>query len=251
MHEGHRKRVRERFLTEGLGSFPLHNIIELLLFYSVPRRDTNEIAHRLADKFGSLSSILDAEFEELVDVDGVGENSAVLIKLVRDIAVEYFCDKNKHTEPFTDIGQVADYFKNLFIGDTDEVVRALFLNVDGSPIRCEKVASGSPNSTVLPIREIARLAILYDAPVVAVAHNHPHGIAQPSSEDVRATHDLDAALRAVDVELFEHFVVAGDRCATIKYPDIDLMDKSERICILSQLHASLLAKKSEKAAADA
>ncbi|MEG2852596.1 MAG: UPF0758 domain-containing protein, partial [Hydrogenoanaerobacterium sp.] len=93
-HAGHRKRLRERFIKNGLDNFEKHNVLELLLFNSVPRQDTNELAHRLMEEFGSLSGVFDAPVEELMKLDGIGENSAVLIKLIPAISKVYLDDKN-------------------------------------------------------------------------------------------------------------------------------------------------------------
>ena len=89
-HEGHRQRLKNRFLTEGLDSFETHNILELLLFYSIPQRDTNGIAHKLLDTFGSLKGVFEADFEELIKIDGIKENTATLLKLIPEVARAYF-----------------------------------------------------------------------------------------------------------------------------------------------------------------
>lgn len=114
LHENHRKRLKERFLEEGLENFQNHNILELLLFYSVPRRDTNALAHELIDKFGSLSAVFDADYDSLLDCKGVSENTAVLLKLIPKLARAYLMDKDTRYAGFGDYGKAGKLSCELF-----------------------------------------------------------------------------------------------------------------------------------------
>ena len=119
-HKDHRSRLRCRFLSEGLSSIPDHNILELLLFFAIPRKDTNEIAHSLIDKFGSLSGVFDADYNLLINTEGIGENAATLIKLIPSLARAYLMDKETRYPNFSDIHKLGTFLVNYFIGMTKE-----------------------------------------------------------------------------------------------------------------------------------
>ena len=126
VHEGHRQRLRDRFLKEGLDGFAPHNVLELLLFYAVPQRDTNELAHRLLTRFGSLSGVLDADFDELCQVEGVGANVATLLKLVPGLARRYLDDYDENGVVLTTIEEVGTFLRPKFIGRNNEMIFLLY-----------------------------------------------------------------------------------------------------------------------------
>ena len=129
MHEHHRKRMKERFLREGIENFEPHNVLELLLFYSIPQKDTNEIAHRLINRFGSLSAVFEASFSELIEIDGIKEHSATLIKLIPALAQRYVSEANSFSGSFIPtIEEAGKYFKAKYIGATKEIVYLLLLD---------------------------------------------------------------------------------------------------------------------------
>lgn len=223
MHEEHRKRVRERFLSEGLDSFAPHNVLELMLFYAIPRRDTNEIAHRLLDRFGSLRGVFDADIRSLTEVDGIGENAAVLIKLIPQIARRYMTEKSTERKRYNTARKVAEYFVPLYVGETNEVVYLLLLDASYHIIRLEKLFEGSVNSARITSRAVIEHAINSHASMVALAHNHPDGLAIPSTADVGTTNYLRNILETIDVRLLEHFVIAGERYTPILHSDLDML----------------------------
>ncbi len=210
MHEGHRARLKARALKEGLDKFEPHNILELLLFFSIPRQDTNVIAHRLLDHFGSLSAVFDASFEELKEIKGVGENSAYLIKLIPELARAYIDDRHSAGLILNTPQKVGDYLLNKFIGRNDEVVILLLMDNKCKVLKCTVVFEGSVNAAAISIRKITELALRNHASVAVVAHNHPNGIALPSKEDVETTKRLKEALQLVGVELVDHIIVADN-----------------------------------------
>ena len=130
LHNGHRQRLKDRFLTDGLRSFNEINKLELLLFYAIPRRDTNPIAHRLLDRFGSLSAVLEAEPALLTEVDGISEHSALLIKLVAALAYDYINSARSAAEQirFADLDELGKYVASQFIGLNRETVMAFSLD---------------------------------------------------------------------------------------------------------------------------
>lgn len=216
LHEGHRQRLKDRFLKEGLSNFEDHNILEILLFYSVPRADTNEIAHKLLNKFGSLSAVFDASLEELCTVDGIGVHSATLIKLMPEISSAYGIDKTKNIRQLNTIQELGAYFIPKFIGKKDEESYIVLLDNKNKIIKCELVAKGSVDAVQLSIRTIISQAINNNATSVVLAHNHPAGVALPSANDIKMTKRLFEALRLADIKLKDHIIVADDDFVSLR-----------------------------------
>lgn len=211
LHTGHRDRLRQRFIKEGLDGFNEINALELLLFYCVPRKDTNDLAHRLLDRFGSYSNVLNAPYEELKKVYGVSDYVATYLKLQGE-AVRYYLTNRKIDG--TVVRTSADYGELLctyFEGRPNEMVFLLCLDAKCKVICCREIAEGSVNIAGVSIRKIVDAALSSNATSVVLAHNHPSGIAVPSGEDIHTTFQAYEALRAVEVILLDHVIVAdGD-----------------------------------------
>ena len=217
VHDGHREKMRRRFLETGLDSFAEHEALELLLFYAIPRRDTNEIAHMLLNRFGSLEAVFAATVEELQQIDGIGENAAVLLKLAPELLRYYQVDKVKEEMPLVTIQACGDYLKHFFLGRKNETVFLLCLDAKCKVLACREVGEGSVNSAGISIRKIVEMALAANATSVVLAHNHPSGLALPSPEDIHTTRRVAAALQAVDVHLADHIVVAdGDYVSLVQ-----------------------------------
>ena len=211
MHDHHRDRVRERYLTDGFDSFALHELLESLLFFSIPRGDTNELAHRLLERFGSLRNLLEASPDELMTVEGVGERTAYLLKLIPELMRRYSADLLAEVPSYRTLSAVSEYLCRKFIGCGSECVYMMMLNNKLSLIDCCKVSEGSVNNSTVPIRAITEKAMFRKASIVILAHNHPNGLAVPSDSDYDVTTQVAAALDLVGVSLLEHLVVADDR----------------------------------------
>lgn len=208
MHDGHRENLRERYRREGLDNFNEVNVLELLLFYCIPRKDTNPIAHRLYEYFGSLPQVLDASKEELMQVEGIGENAALFLSMIRDIS-RYYHDKEKQDEDILrTLDECGKYLSTKFIGKQNEVVYLLCLDAKCKVLGCRKVGEGSINSAGISIRNVVSMALNSNATTVILAHNHPGGLAIPSDEDIVTTYRIKQALDAVEVVLADHIVVS-------------------------------------------
>lgn len=211
IHDGHRKRLKERFLKEGLDGFDDLYVLELLLFYCVPRSDTNEMAHHLLERFGSLAGVLDATPKELESVPKVGKGIAAYIALLKPVWRRYEMQKANNEMPMQTIAQCGDYIRPYFINMTNEMVYLLCLDAKGKALCCKLVGEGSVNSASISIRKIVETALDANASSVVLAHNHPSGLAIPSAEDIQTTQRLAAALHAMDITLVDHLVFAdGD-----------------------------------------
>lgn len=211
IHDGHREKVRQRFLNSGLESFADHEALELLLFYAIPRRNTNETAHLLMERYGSLSAVLSAPVEDLQNVPGVGESAAVLLKLVPQL-----CRKARLADAGQDMvlnssEKAGNYLLECFAGEQNEVIYQLCLDRKGKLLACKRLTEGGAASADLNIRQLVSNALLTGASAVVLSHNHPSGIALPSPDDYVTTERARQALATIGVELSDHIIVAdGD-----------------------------------------
>ncbi len=207
IHDGHRKRLRKKFLENGLDNFEDHQVLELLLFYAIPRKDTNEIAHRLIDSCGSISAVFDSPVEVLQEC-GISENAAVLLKIMPDLCRKYINDKYRNEFKNITEENVADRIVPKFIGLEEENVLLMLLDAKGKEIFCGIISKGSVNASEIYTRKIIQLAIKFHASGAIIAHNHPSGIALPSKEDLKSTVSLKMALDTVGIKLLDHIIVA-------------------------------------------
>ncbi len=210
IHDGHRQRLMRRFRREGLDHFEQVQVLELLLFFGVPRKDTNELAHALLARFGSVSRVMNASEAELMKVPGVGENVATLLHLARELGRYYQVDSARRGKVMEDTTACGEFMMPYFFGRQVETVFMLCLNANCNVISCREIGEGSINSAVISPRRVVEVALEEKASTVVLAHNHPSGVALPSKEDIQVTRRLAAALAAVDVVLFDHLVVSED-----------------------------------------
>jgi len=211
IHDGHRQRLKNRFLTEGLDNFEELQVLELLLFYCIPRQDTNPIAHRLLEHFGSFAQVIEASPEELKKVPGVGDSVATFLSFVTS-AGRYYSVKQQNADVkiLSDLETCGKYLIPYFRSRRNETVFLLCLDAKCKVLCCKEVGEGSVNSAAVPIRRIVEMALGANATSVVLAHNHPSGVAVPSGEDVQTTCRLAMALSAVEITLIDHMVVADE-----------------------------------------
>lgn len=210
LHDGHRKRMRQRFLAEGLDQFTDVQVLEILLFYCIARQDTNPIAHELLNHFGSLSQVLEAPVEELCKVNGIGENTAVFLKLITQVGRYYLTDRASKSKILPTLDSCAKYLQTFFFGRNVETVYLLCLDAKCKMLCCKKISEGDVNSATLSVRKIVETALSTNASSVVLAHNHPGGLAVPSHVDVQTTSRIADALQAVDVNFIDHILVTDD-----------------------------------------
>ena len=210
VHEGHRQRLKERFLLEGLDGFTEIQILELLLFYVIPQKDTNPIAHRLLERFGTLAKVLDAPVPKLMEVDGIKKNAAIFLRLMSAVSRSDAISRSKEETILPTIAACGQYLTSFFRGRKNETVFLLSLDAKLKVLACRQVGEGSINYASVPIRRVVEMAIEDGATTVVLAHNHPSGVAIPSGDDIQTTRRLAAALSTIDIRLVDHIVVAGD-----------------------------------------
>lgn len=209
IHTGHRERLKERFRKEGLKNFDQLYVLEMLLFYCVPRQDTNILAHRLLDRFGSVSKAIAAPVEELEKVEGIGQGVSTFFSLLRQLRI--YCDMEREDEnlPLASINACADFLIPYFMDKRNETVMLLMLDAKCMLLDCKQVSEGSINSVGFSVRRVVEMALAANATTVILAHNHPGGVALPSEEDIQTTQRVANALRSVDVILADHLVFSG------------------------------------------
>ena len=216
IHDGHRQRLKERFLKEGLDNFNELQVLELLLFYCIPRQDTNPVAHALLNRFGTLAQVLEAPAAELMKVPGVGEGTATFLPLLSSFCRYYLVHRTSSNVVLNTIEQCGNYLLPFFCGRRNEVVYLLCLDAKCKVLSCKEVGEGSVNSASVPIRRIVEMALADNATSVVLAHNHPSGMALPSGEDQLTTRRLALSLSTVDIELVDHLVIADDDFVSLR-----------------------------------
>ena len=224
-HKGHRERLKQRFLESGLDDFTDIQALELLLFYAIPQKDTNPLAHRLLDRFGSLSQVLEANVEDLKKVPGISSHAATLLVLIPQIARFYQVDCAQRVERLNSLDACGAYLVPFFFGRSTETVFLLCLDAKCKVLCCKEVGQGSVNSASISIRRIVELALSANATSVVLAHNHPSGVAVPSVEDVQTTRRVSAALKALEIHLADHIVVADGDYVSMVQSGYQIYDK--------------------------
>ena len=210
IHDGHRQRLKDRFLREGLDNFEDLYVLELLLYYAIPQKDTNPIAHALLAHFGSLTAVFESTPEELQKVPGIGKNAATFLALIPQVGRYYQIKRAEPGEILRTISQCGNYLVPYFYGRENETVFLLCLDAKCKVLGCKLVGEGSVNSANIPVRRVVEIALNTNATTVVLAHNHPSGLALPSHDDIETTLRVAKAMDAVEITLADHIVVADD-----------------------------------------
>lgn len=207
VHEGHRERMRNKYVNKGIEVFEQHEILEMLLFYAIPRKNTNDIAHRLLEACGSLSAVFDAPIDILMQ-QGLSYNAAVLLHMIPDLSRAYQSDKFDNEEKIITDENIGKKMVHLFAGKNEERVYAFFLDAKGKEKYSGIISKGDASSAPLFSKDIVSIAARCKAVTVIIAHNHPSGVAFPSRADLEATADIADALDTIGIHLADHIIVA-------------------------------------------
>ena len=204
VHAGHRRRMRKRFIGQGFQGMEQHEVLEMLLYYGIPRKDTNLTAHRLLDRSGSFAKVCDTPVDVLQRDFGLTEAAAVLIKMVPELARVYA--ETKFSKPYIDKDTAVEVLRPKFIGATVEKVAIALSDANDRLILCDVVAEGSLSATESPVRKIVDLALRHNAKYVYLAHNHPSELCAPSRQDLETTRVISETLNSIGVMLVDHIV---------------------------------------------
>lgn len=225
IHRNHRQKVREKYYASGFKGMAPHNILEMLLFFGIPYKDTNPIAHELIDRFGSLSAVFEASRTDLMQIKGMTENAACLITMILPLYQRYSHELVKRRPVFSDEKEIADFLRTLYL-DNNSIERVFLLCFDGnnSLITCRMVGEGDVSSSNFDMRKLASAVLETNAASVVLSHNHPHGIAVPSFQDKTATQAVAALLNALNVRFVDHIIVTDkdhfSMAKSIKYVEL-------------------------------
>ncbi len=219
-HNGHRNRLRNKFIKYGADGLEQHELIELFLFYVFSQRNTNDIAHDLIGTFGSISSVFDAPLEDLINIKWIGYNSAILLKLIPEISRIYLLDKHNNRNKIMDMDSIRKMAINNFIGRSEEKIMLILLDIKMKLLFSGIIGNGNVNFVDVYIQKIIKLASDYGASKAVLVHNHPSGIALPSRNDLKTTAALKDVLRIVNVKLLDHIIVADNDCVAISETEL-------------------------------
>lgn len=210
VHAGHRKRMREEFLRTGGGEMEEHRLLELLLFYAIPQGDLNPLAHRLVDHFGSLTGVLHATYDQLMKVEGVGHNTAVLLQLIPAVAARYMRQSASFEGQIVDLWQLRELLEPYFFAQRDELAYLVCMDGNSRLLATRKLGEGVVDTVQIATRKVLEAALDCNASQVVLAHNHVSGIAVPSNADVDTTLRLKRVLaESVGITLVDHLIFAG------------------------------------------
>ena len=211
IHDGHRGKMKERYKINGLDGFSDHEVLELLLFYAIPRKNTNKMAHDLINRYGSLSAVFAAPREDLEKVEDIGPSASVLIHLLPDILKKARLQDVVQDTILTSTEAAGKYLLECFVGEKTEVIYQLCLDRKGKLIAAKRLSEGGIASAALNVRKLIENALLTSASGVILSHNHPSGVALPSGDDYITTRKVREALETIGVMLLDHIIVAdGD-----------------------------------------
>ncbi len=208
MHEGHRSRLKNKFILNGIDNLEDHEILELLLFYAISRKNTNDIAHRLLESFHTIDAVFDAPVNALKNVDGIGESTALFLKIISGVVRLYMERKYSSKNKVLTTEEINDNLMFKFIGRSEEVVAIALLDAKGKLIYEGIVNKGTVNSVDIYIRKIIEFIVMYNASSIVLAHNHPSGFAVPSPEDIESTAKLNKIFKGMNVNFLDHIIVA-------------------------------------------
>ena len=222
VHSGHRERMRKKILTYGAKSLEDHELLEVLLYYCIPQRNTNPLAHKIINEYGSLLNLMDANVHDLIKRCKLSERTAILINLIPEFVSRYSAQKwDKDKLNLLDIDTVGEYAKSLLSTQKKELFYMFCLDTQGNLIKSELVSEGEVNETDVNLRRIAELALKNNTSSVILAHNHPGGSFMVSNSDINATSRIIHALELMNITVYDHIIVVHN--SYISFVKVGLM----------------------------
>lgn len=215
IHQGHRQRMRERFLKSNLYSFQPHEMLEMLLYHAIPRADTNPVGHALLDRFGSLHGVLSAEPTALKSVPGMTDNAVVMILFLRQFYTEAVSE-HFTGQPLDSFGGAKSFFQQIYAFEANEVLRVLFLDDNLCIKRLATLREGFKNAVTVPVRQVSELSFAERSKTIVMAHNHPNCTCEPSDEDIAVTRHLVRVFRGMEIDLIDHIIVGWNGAYSLR-----------------------------------
>lgn len=212
VHTNHRKRLKSKFINSGLDHFAEHEILELLLFFSIPQQDTNPLAHKLIKKYGCLKNVLDASFDSLISSDGVGEHSAVLLKLIPAVMQIYNMQATRTIKRIENQIVAMEYVSQLFKGINYEEFFVICLSAGGEVLGHTKLSTGDSTKVEVKLRSVTNYVLKNNGARIIIAHNHPHNNSSPSDSDILMTHKLFSSCVLNEIDIIDHIIYSASGC---------------------------------------
>lgn len=210
IHDGHRQRMKERFLKDGMTHMQPHEILELLLFYTIPRKNTNELAHTLLNAFGSLAKVFEAPYEDLLAVPGIGPETATFLKMLIPTMQAYFRSSTQETKVLQTMPQCGKYLLAQYFGATVEQASIICMNELREVQSFIWLGIGDMHEVEFSARTIVSAVTRQPCENVVLAHNHPSNLLMPSVLDIELTMRVRSLLETIGVHLIDHIIVGRD-----------------------------------------
>lgn len=210
-YQGHRQRLKGKYARSASGTLQDYEILELLLSYALPRKDTKPIAKSLLSRFKTLKGVMDAPEEELVGVPGIGFHAAILIRLVREMGTLYLKERVRSTVQISCTAELIDFCKSAMGGLKDERFCVIYLNAQNQMIDMETIVEGIVNQAVVYPRKVLENTLKRKASAIILVHNHPSGNVRPSDADIRLTQIIRETAKTLDILVHDHLIIGENR----------------------------------------
>ncbi|MBN1548869.1 MAG: DNA repair protein RadC [Syntrophaceae bacterium] len=210
-YHGHRQRLKEKYSRAASGALLEYELLELLLSYAIPRKDTKLLAKTLLKQFSTLKGVMDASETELTKVAGIGPNAATLIKLVRDLGICYLKEEAQDLVQISCTTELINYCKSALGGLKDERFCVIYLNAQNRMIDMEVIEEGIVNQAVVYPRKVLENSLKRKASAIILVHNHPSGNVKPSDADIRLTQTIRDTARTLDIMVHDHLIIGENR----------------------------------------
>lgn len=208
-NKGHRQRLKDRYLQNRFSSFSDHEVLELIYFYAIPRRDTKPMAKNLLNKFGTIQKVFEATPQELIDIGELSQNAAILFSIMMEAYKVYLSSKDIKID-LSSLDSVSRHLKKFFINEKRECFYVVCLDGDKKLINTYLISEGSINETQIYTRNIFEETIKSNAINIILAHNHPSGQCMPSKQDIVATNEIIKSLALISVKVLDHIIFTDD-----------------------------------------
>ena len=210
-YQGHRARLKEKFIHSGIAAFHDYEVVEILLAYAVPRKDTKALAKDLLKTFGGIKGLLDADISALTGISGIGPHAAVLIRLIKELSALYLKEKAKEKTQISCTTELLDYCKTALGGLKDEQFCVIYLDAQNQLIEMETLQEGIVNQAIVYPRQVLENALRRKASAMILVHNHPSGHVKPSDADIRLTKAIREAARMLEILVHDHVIIGENR----------------------------------------
>lgn len=217
VHDNHRQRLKERYQKEGLEHFADHEVLELLLYFAIPQKDVNPLAHMLLERYGTLHGVFEAGVESLCENEGIGKHAATLLSIIPDLLRSYSVSQQEAlVRLLKNPDEIAEYLRPRFFGRKKEVMFMVCIGANGEILFEDVMFEGTFNTVHMYVRDIVQATLNCGATNLVIAHNHPRGMALPSAEDLSVTENLYRSLSVLGIKLVDHFIFTALECVSLR-----------------------------------